>query len=145
MAWNTYFVQIRDPGSVLIDSLLGSECQPTAFRANPEITGNSGGLFTLVWTTIRYPVWRGLTAKRPAGAWPWRVPETSQLDYSSSQPIADPDASLEITHVAFLVDGDKFSDVLTTIRAQEIAITERPEDTEITFSFFIKDLDGKSF
>jgi len=67
------------------------------------------------------------------------------FEQSAVKPIADPDASLEITHVAFLVDGDKFSDVLATIRGQEIAITESPEDTEITFSFFIKDLDGKSF
>lgn len=57
-------------------------------------------------------------------------------------PVANPDNTLEIAHVAFLVDGDKFADVLAAIRAQETPIVTGPEDIGIAFSFFIKDPDG---
>jgi catechol 2,3-dioxygenase-like lactoylglutathione lyase family enzyme len=57
-------------------------------------------------------------------------------------PVANPDTTLEIAHVAFLVDGDKFADVLAAIRAQGVPIVTGPEDIGIAFSFFIKDPDG---
>lgn len=50
------------------------------------------------------------------------------------------DNVLAITHVAFLVDGDKFQSALDELRALGLHV-EGPENTGIAFSIFIQDLD----
>ncbi|MBC2807008.1 VOC family protein [Rhizobium ruizarguesonis] len=50
------------------------------------------------------------------------------------------DHILAITHVAFLVDGDKFQSAIDELRSHGLTI-EGPEDTGIAFSIFIEDLD----
>ena len=56
-------------------------------------------------------------------------------------PIADINQTIAITHVAFLVDGDKFDDAVKKVQAMGLKI-EGPEDTGIAFSFFVNDPDG---
>jgi len=55
--------------------------------------------------------------------------------------IGDIDQTVAITHVAFLVDGDKFDDALKKVQAMGLKV-EGPEDTGIAYSFFLSDPDG---
>jgi catechol-2,3-dioxygenase len=64
------------------------------------------------------------------------------FEQPNAKPVINPDETIQIAHVAFLVDGDKFADVLSSIRSMNIPIVQGPEDTGIAFSFFIKDPDG---
>ena len=59
----------------------------------------------------------------------------------SASPIEDQDNKLIISHVAILVDGDKFDDALAEIKGKGLQI-EGPEDTGIAYSFFFRDPDG---
>jgi catechol 2,3-dioxygenase-like lactoylglutathione lyase family enzyme len=59
-----------------------------------------------------------------------------------AKPLTDIDSQLIIQHVAFLVDGDKFSAALNEIKNKGVTIVEGPEDTGIAYSFFFKDPDG---
>jgi catechol 2,3-dioxygenase-like lactoylglutathione lyase family enzyme len=58
-----------------------------------------------------------------------------------AKPPADSDKENLIQHVAFLVDGDKFTDVLKELQDKGVKI-QGPEDTGIAFSFFFNDPDG---
>jgi catechol 2,3-dioxygenase-like lactoylglutathione lyase family enzyme len=58
-----------------------------------------------------------------------------------AEAVGDQDNKLLIGHVAILVDGDKFDDALTEMKARGIAV-EGPEDTGIAYSFFVRDPDG---
>lgn len=55
--------------------------------------------------------------------------------------VDDIDNKLAITHVAFLVDGDKFDNTLAQVKSMGIAV-EGPEDSGIALSFFFRDPDG---
>jgi catechol 2,3-dioxygenase-like lactoylglutathione lyase family enzyme len=55
--------------------------------------------------------------------------------------VDDTDNKIVITHIAFLVDGDKFDKTLEQVKQMGLAV-DGPEDTGIAFSFFFKDPDG---
>lgn len=57
------------------------------------------------------------------------------------KPIDDIDNTIAIQHVAFLIDGDKFSDAQAQFKALGVPF-EGPEDTGIAYSIFFKDPDG---
>ena len=56
--------------------------------------------------------------------------------------IGDIDQTVAITHVAFLIDGDKFDEALKKAQALGLKV-EGPEDTGIAYSFFLSDPDGQ--
>jgi catechol 2,3-dioxygenase-like lactoylglutathione lyase family enzyme len=63
------------------------------------------------------------------------------FEMPQAMPIDNPDNRLVITHVAFLLDGDKFRPALEALKKKGIAV-ENEEDTGIAYSFFIHDPDG---
>jgi catechol-2,3-dioxygenase len=61
----------------------------------------------------------------------------------NASPQPDVDATILIQHVAFLVDGDKFSSAHQNLVAKGIQV-QGPEDTGIAYSIFFSDPDGHS-
>ena len=59
----------------------------------------------------------------------------------NAKPLPDIDSQLIIQHVAFLVDGDKFSAAQDSLTKAGVKI-DGPEDTGIAFSMFFQDPDG---
>lgn len=58
-----------------------------------------------------------------------------------AKPPADHDKENLIQHVAFLVDGDQFEEIMKELQGKGVKI-DGPEDTGIAFSFFFNDPDG---
>jgi catechol 2,3-dioxygenase-like lactoylglutathione lyase family enzyme len=58
-----------------------------------------------------------------------------------AKPLPDIDSQLIIQHVAFLVDGDKFTDAQQALTQAGVKF-DAPEDTGIAFSIFFNDPDG---
>jgi catechol 2,3-dioxygenase-like lactoylglutathione lyase family enzyme len=59
----------------------------------------------------------------------------------SAKPIDNTDAVIAITHIAFLVDGDKFQNAVRLISSLGVTV-EGPEDSGIAYSIFVTDPDG---
>jgi catechol 2,3-dioxygenase-like lactoylglutathione lyase family enzyme len=78
--------------------------------------------------------WQGVTM---VGAGNIKVGLFETPDGASPGPL---DHVLAITHVAFLVDGDKFQSAIDELRTRGVTVNA-PEDTGIAFSVFIEDLD----
>jgi catechol 2,3-dioxygenase-like lactoylglutathione lyase family enzyme len=78
--------------------------------------------------------WSGVTM---VGSGNIRVGLFETPDGASPGPL---DHLLAITHVAFLVDGDKFQSAIDELRSLGVPVSA-PEDTGIAFSVFIEDLD----
>jgi catechol 2,3-dioxygenase-like lactoylglutathione lyase family enzyme len=60
-----------------------------------------------------------------------------------ASPQPDVDNTILIQHIAFLVDGDKFSSVHQALKDSGVE-TEGPDDSGIAYSIFFKDADGHS-
>ena len=59
----------------------------------------------------------------------------------NAKPVPDRANSIEILKIAFLVDGDKFAEVISELKSKGIAVSAT-EDTGIAYSVFIHDPDG---
>ena len=59
----------------------------------------------------------------------------------NAKPVTDPNNTLAIRKIAFLVDGDKFVPLINELKSKGITVSA-PEDTGIAYSVFIHDPDG---
>jgi catechol 2,3-dioxygenase-like lactoylglutathione lyase family enzyme len=78
--------------------------------------------------------WKGVTMVGAANI------KVGLFEVPTATPVGTLDNLAAITHVAFLVDGDKFQSAIDFLRTEGIAF-EGPEDTGIAFSIFVEDPD----